>query len=96
MEDQRGRDLLPPFETPTEKSKYQRVWFIGRLRDGYSHTCELLGEGKTLLEARDECNTLNCDLPIGAGYRYKPFRLAHPGAKRLRMGKHGRQHTGRL
>jgi hypothetical protein len=88
MRDQRERDLLPPSSAPTEKFKYERVWFVCRLRDGYNHTCELVGEPKTLLEARDECNALNSDLPIGAGYRYKPFRLAHPDAKRLRRGKH--------
>jgi hypothetical protein len=95
MKDQHERDLLPPSGTHTEKIKYERVWFIGRLRDGNNHTCELLAEGKTLLEARDECNSLNSDLPIAAGYRYKPFRLAHPNAKPLRRGKRGREHTGR-
>jgi hypothetical protein len=95
MKDQHERDLLPPSGTPTEKFKYERVWFIGRLRDGYNHTCELPVQGKTLLEARDECNSLNSDLPIGAGYRYKPFRLAYRNAKPLRRGKRGREHTGR-
>jgi hypothetical protein len=95
MKDQHERDLVPPSGTPTEKFKYERVWFIGRLRDGYNDTCELLGQGKTLLEARDECNSLNSDLPIGAGYRYKPFRLADPNAKPLGRGKRGREDTGR-
>jgi hypothetical protein len=95
MKDQYGRDLSTPSVALDRKLKYEQVWFVCRVRDGYEHTCESLAEAKTLLEARDACNSLNADLPIGADYWYKPFRLTYPRAKPVRKGKRGREHTGR-